>query len=569
MVVSKDILKFGYKTPEEWNAEIDALHDELSGFISEMEEKGMDAEREKASLWFAEQYQSFANWDEQNWALNEKMFATITYHPNGKTSGDLASDLPEFERSEICLMLEDSIADAKAVLDGSLVRKDTNMFDWTNVEHIEGNFVSEGRPVFIHDYFSKPLDITNDNTDMFNAYLGALDKPVAISANLITDKEGTVNQTLVDNITKRPADNVGYMMLWHSDLPKFITEDTEINSGLWDGKSNFTAYDINNPVVRDLWEKSLAAIIPQVAGEKYTTLGYCISNEPHWFLDQSHWGVIKNADGTLGFSDYAHEEFVKWLTEKYGDVKAMNENWATEFASFSEATRGVVPLDATKYRGTAVWYDVCTFNMDRAYEWLSFLNDTLVKYDPDGKTHLKIMPDLFIQENRTHGVNLEDLTAMTGIIGNDAKTRKVNFKTTGDSDAWTENFAYMWDEIGFAYDFMASVSPDKAHVNSEGHFLSTAAYRDLYMTPEYVRSTFWFATIMGMDASMNWFWGRNPDGSIENRLQVTDNPGLLQSYPASTAQQPRVANELSATMMDLNAYSEEIVQFQERKESSE
>ena len=33
------------------------------------------------------------------------------------------------------------------------------------------------------------------------------------------------------------------------------------------------------------------------------------------------------------------------------------------------------------------------------------------------------MPDLWVESNRTHGIDLEAMTDMTGMIGNDAKIR--------------------------------------------------------------------------------------------------------------------------------------------------
>ena len=126
------------------------------------------------------------------------------------------------------------------------------------------------------------------------------------------------------------------------------------------------------------------------------------------------------------------------------------------------------------------------------------------------------MPDLWVESNRTHGIDLEAMTDMTGMIGNDAKIRGKNFKA-GSDESWSDSYAYYWKEM-MSYDFMSSVSPNKSNINTESHFLSTTQFRDLYMTPEYVNSTYWLATLLGMDANLTWFWGREPDGSVESRL---------------------------------------------------
>ncbi len=560
-IINKEVYKFGAKTPEALNAEIDEKTAILEGLISEAEALNLDAEREKSTVWFANEFQKFANWDEQNMDQNERMFGTITYNPNGKTAEDLAKELPEFERTEIIKMLDTSIDDINQVISGDIVRASVNMFDWTGITHEGSNFYDEsGAPVFLHDYFSKPLTTTTDDELMYNHYLGAIDKPVAIAPNLITSADGSVDTTRENLILDRPIDNAGYMMLWHDPVPTFLQNE----DGIKDGISNFTKYDINSDEIRDNWTTVLDTIIPQTQGENYTVAGYCIANEPHWFLEEGHWATIKKADGSEGFSQNAHDELSAWVEAKYQTVYAMNETYGTNYASFDDMSQDAVPLDPA-IEGTPMWYDVCKFNMDRATEWLTFLNDEVVKNNPDADTHLKIMPDLFVEGNRTHGINFEELTKMAGMIGDDAKIRKENFKATGVSEDWNEDYSYYFKEVGIGYDFMTSVSPEKAHVNSEVHFLSTTSYRDLYMTPEYVRSTYWLATILGMDAGFTWFWGRETDGSIEKRLMETSLEGLLQSYPASVAQQPRVANELSVTMMDLNAHSEEIVKFQEQE----
>ncbi|MFI3254107.1 MAG: hypothetical protein R3Y63_07180 [Eubacteriales bacterium] len=114
------------------------------------------------------------------------------------------------------------------------------------------------------------------------------------------------------------------------------------------------------------------------------------------------------------------------------------------------------------------------------------------------------------------------------------------------------------------YDFTSSVAPEKGRLNSEGHFLSTTQYRDLEMTAEYVESTIWLGTVLGMDANLHWYWSRNPDGSLDEHMtQVGHESGLSNAFPGSVSSQPRVVNAVSQTMMDLNAYSDIFLNFQE------
>lgn len=86
------------------------------------------------------------------------------------------------------------------------------------------------------------------------------------------------------------------------------------------------------------------------------------------------------------------------------------------------------------------------------------------------------------------------------------------------------------------------------------------------MTPEYVNSTYWLATLLGMDANLTWFWGREPDGSVESRLIGDSGMNALgEAYAASVAQQPRVANQVYQTMTDINTFASEVTEIQEQK----
>ncbi|WP_214625737.1 S-layer homology domain-containing protein [Paenibacillus agaridevorans] len=562
-IVSKSILKYGALSAAELKARIQSKISELEALILKAQARQLDTEREKGAVWFAKEYDKYADWDEKNIDVNKKMFGVIpSYSPGGRSPEELALELPEFQRTEVIALLDTSIAELTAVLDGTVVRRPVRLVDWDGIELQGSNFYSEGKPVFLHDYFSKPLDVSKDNATLYNDYLGKIDVPKSINPSFVSDENGTPTADKYGDLQNRPSNNMGYTILWHDPSPAWAT--SKHGETLRDGITTFTKYDINHPEIRSIWSNVLKQTGPITSGKPYTELGYLLANEPHWFLEKGHWATPKKVNGQEGISDIALQQFASWLQERHQTISDLNALWGTSYASFDVASRSVIPLDK-KYKGTPIGYDVSLFNMERGTEWLRFLHEQVKKNDPEANTHIKIMPDLFVEDNRTHGIDFEKLTEMVDIIGDDAKTRKENFKSTGQAEDWKEHYSYMWKELAMSYDFMSSVSPEKAHINSEVHFLSTVAYRDLYMKPEYVRNTYWLATLLGMDAGFTWFWGRNPDGSIENRLMTTSVQGLLESYPGTVAQQPRVANELSKTMMDLNAFSEEIVKFQEQR----
>ena len=206
-----------------------------------------------------------------------------------------------------------------------------------------------------------------------------------------------------------------------------------------------------------------------------------------------------------------------------------------------------------------MWYDWSYFNMYRVTNWYAFLKEEIEKHDKEAKVHLKIMPNLWSENKRVHGIDLEALTDMSGIIGNDSGA--ANNHMWGKKEEWEDHYAFDWRELCMAFDFMKSVSPNKVNFNSELHYLSTVKSRDLYQDPAYARATFWLAHMYGMTASQIWYWPREANGAISKK--ATKDMG----YAGSNNQQPRITNEVAMTLIDLNANSEEIMAMQRQRKA--
>jgi beta-galactosidase len=525
---------------------------ELNALITQAKGSGHDTTREESAAWMAGEFLKYADWDAANVAKNKVQFERVRmFQANAQ---QLANNLPDFERNEVIKMLDKAKAELTQVISGAITRRAVPKVNWSSITIQNDQFMSNGKPVFLYDYFSKPLHVPTSDPTLYNDYLGKLDHPKAISPIFALDEAGTIDQTKMSDLQNRPTNTAGYTMLWHDPLPQWAM--TKYGPEILKGQSFFTKYDIDHPQVREIWKDVFKGTIPTTAGQNYTKLGYILANEPHWFTAKGHWAAIANV------STYTMSKFRAWLATKHGTIAKLNSLWGTSYTTFSQVNL-TIPLDLS-YKNTPIWYDWSRFNMDRGTEWLTFLHDEIKKYDPAARTQLKIMPDLFVEGGRDHGIDFEALTELTEMIGDDAKIRKRNMNSSGP-ESWEFKYAYYWEEMAMSYDFMDSVSPNKPHFNSEVHLLSTTQYRDLYMKPEYVRSTYWQTTVHGLNGGLTWFWGRNPDGSIEDRLQNASG-GLGESYAGSAAQQPQVAQELTKTMMDLNAFSNEIVKFQrERK----
>ena len=518
----------------------------LNSLIIEAKSKGLDVQREELAVWMSKTFLGYAAWDEKNIEPNVYQFRAWPAYK--KDAEKMAAELAEFERDEVNKMLDTAIEELQGVISGKYVRRPVPSIDWESIK-VKGNqFVSGNRPVYINDYFTKP-------DFMVNEYCGKVDR-VSLALPSIKNENGDLSYMGVEKIAKYPSKYSGYVLLLHGVAPKWALD---IDPDLGIGSRYFTKYDIDNPNIRRFWETTFKSTIPLMKGKAYTDMGYILSNEPHWFSMQKTW-----ATGVI--SKYTMEKFRVWLKNKHGNIAHLNKLWNTSFSSFDEV-EFQVPF-AVNLKGKPAGYDWMSFNMDRVTEWFKFLDSGIKKYDSDAKTHLKIMPHLFSDDKIDHGIDMEALTKLSDIIGNDAKIVKKQWNRRKEKEYWEGVYSFDWKEVTMTYDFCRSVSPNKPNVNSESHYLSSSQYRNLYMTPDFVRSAYWLATLHGMNVNYTWFWAREKDGAIRKDLMNYRGPdnAMNNAYAASVVQQPRVANEVAKTMMDLNAFSSEIAAMQSLKQ---
>jgi beta-galactosidase len=503
----------------------------LNALIKQSEKKGIDVTKEKMTVRTAEVFLEYANWDEKNVEENIDYFnKTRAFKEQAQK---YAKELPNYERQEVIVMLEEAINNIKLVNSGTIIRKPVPKIDWSNLT-IQGNqIINNGKPVFLSDYTWKP------HTKALTEYFGNLDG-VFFTPSYVTNEKGAMKLNILNAIKNKPDGNFGTVFLNHKGVPKWAKEtypDIEI------GKRLYTEYDIDNPGARFIQSSILSKAAPYMADKKYSELGYLLTNEPHWNTVADTW-----ATGTV--SKYTKEKFKTWLSKKHAAIKDLNALWNSDFISFENITIEI-PMQGN-LRGTPIWYDWMAFNMDRVTEWFTFLQDEIHKHDPNANTHIKVMPNLWSENKVDHGLDFEALVNLTTVIGNDAGSH--NSLMWGKKEDWEDHYSFSWREMCMSYDFFKSVAPNKINYNSEVHYLSTVRFRDLYLKPSYARSVYWLAHLQGMNAGQTWFWPRLEDGSIKK--------GAGNGYAGSNNQQPRIINEVASTMMDLNANSEDITALQ-------
>lgn len=543
--------------------------EKLESLMDQAKSKSIDITREKTVLWFSKEFLKFADWDEANKPAIEKLFGYYVHYADNKAQ--MAEDLPDFERQKVIEILDKGINDLQKVLDGKIKRRPGVVADWENIEVKNGMLYSNGKPVFLHDYFSKTVGASLTDTLIYNDHLGAIhhggqrlyevdeDRP---SNPFLVKEDGTFDQKRLSYFDDIPDTNVGFLILWNSGMPQWIHHrEPEVAKG----RSLFTGFDVDNPLMREVWSKAIRKTGEVTKGKKVTQLGYILSNEPHWFSEKGHW--TQNFKEMNSISSYTLQKFRDWLSVKYdNNIEELNTNWESSFADFN-AVEIEIPIDKAT-RGTPIWYDWCRYNMDRGIDWFTFLQNELHKANPDADTHVKIMSKTFTDDYRSHGIDLEALTELTTMIGDDAKAFGGRALTKDKPEKWEAKYAYYWDQLTVFYDFLESVGPDKVHINSETHFISASHWRDLNTSPDYIRSCFWLATLHGMDAGISWFWARDADGSPEDRLEGEldfFDPALAGSYAGSANMQPQTVNEVAQVMMDMNAFSEEIMALRNQR----
>ena len=511
----------------------------LNSLISKAEKKGIDVLKEKTTVRTAEIFLKYANWDEKNIDKNTSFFEHVPIYK--KEASKYAEDLPDFERNDVVKMLDEATSYVQLLIDKKAFRKPSPHVDWTKVTVDNDQLTFNNRPVFLADYTWKPkvkeLTEYHGNQDGF-----------FLTPTYVVKEDGTVNPSKIKELKEKGTGSLGFIFLNHKSVPKWSTDKFGKDFSM--REDTYTAYDIDNPGARYIQSALLDKIVPFTAGKNYSKLGYMLCNEPHFFTQKSG-DKLAWASGPV--SNFTKDKFKEWLKNKHQSISTLNKLWGTNYTDFNEITIEI-PID-TKLKGTPKWYDWTLFNMYRVTEWYAFLKAEILKNDSNGKVHLKIMPNLWTENERVHGIDLEALTDMSGIIGNDSGAE--HMRMWGPEYEWEKHYAFEWRELCMGYDFMKSVSPNKINFNSELHYLSTNRSRNLTMEPAYARATFWLAHIYGMTASQIWFWPRKEDGSI---VKLSE-----KGYAGSNNHQPRITNEVAMTMIDLNAYSEEIMAMQRQR----
>ncbi len=491
--------------------------DKLEQLIERAENKNIQAHKEKMTVRTAEVFLKFAEWDEANVLWNTEAFKKVARYKDN--AAEIANNLAKFERTEVIIMLNEAIETLTSILNENIKRPLTPEVDWSKVT-LEGDQLTyNNRPVFLTDYTWKPK--TSKLTEFHGNQGGYYFDP-----NFISNARGKINPFKIKQLEASLNDNIGFVFLGNKRVPDWAED--KYGPGFKMREDTYTGYDIDNPGAREMMGYLLEGVVPLMSGTKDSELGYMLCNEPHFYTTKTG----KKLDWASGpVSEYTFGKFRVWLREKHKSIAELNQLWDTNFTSFNNVVIDI-PID-NSLQGTPMWYDWQFFNNYRVTEWYQWLKGAFRENDLSAKIHLKVMPNLWTNNKRGHGLNMEDLNILSDILGNDFGAE--NSYMWGGPKQWEEKYSFDWRELCMGSDFFKSVGPDKIMYNTELHFLSKGGFREI------------------------WYWSRNADGS-PNSKALNGN-----GYAGSLVQQPRIVNEVHSTMMDLNSYAEYITAMQRQR----
>jgi len=514
---------------------------ELENLISQAEANSFDATKEKTTINTAKLFLKYANWDARNKNLNKTYFDRIPSFKNNSTN--LANDLPNFERREVIKILDKAISNINGLISGEIKRARMPNINWARLKFQGDQLMNGGIPFFLNDYNFRTEDDNLSRT--YGNMSGIYISPTHIS------ESGQLAGYIRNNITGKSQATVGDVFLEHNNIPGWAKSKYSQNTGdrnFEAGKRSFVGFDIDNPGAKEMYKLLLDAVVPLLKNKTYSQMGISLCNEPSFFTQTDTWNT-----GNVSF--YTKKKFSDWLIEKHGSVANVNRVWTSRTVNNVSDLRINLPINKN-LQGKPIWYDWLTFNQKRVTDWFTFLHNRVKRGNSGIKTHIKNMPWLWVENQKDHGIDMEALTMLTDVIGNDLGSNNSNI--FGNRKNWQDHYAFDWEELCMATDFFKSVSPNKPVFNTEVHYLSTVNFRDLKLKPEYARMTYWLSYLQGTNAGNSWVWGRNKDGSPKDYF-INVAP---KDYPGIVTQQPQILDEVTTTLIDLNSHSKDIAALQ-------
>ncbi|HPA47827.1 MAG TPA: beta-galactosidase [bacterium] len=257
----------------------------------------------------------------------------------------------------------------------------------------------------------------------------------------------------------------------------------------------FMGYDIDHPVAREIIEKFLRAVVPEMA--RYKSLhSFCLSNEPEY----------------VSRTEVSAKLFHEWLRNRHGSIEKLNALYGTYYDRFEDVPQ------ATREFCDPAFVDWCEFNQERFCGWHKWMADIIHECAPDIPVHAKSMAHSWRGwEQFELGVNHEEFAHIGRVTGNDCfaqPTRERDYP-----------YAQHWIVQAMHYGFQRGVAPDQPIFNTENHLIPDDIA--VFTPGEHIYTALWEGAIQGLGASTIWVWQRGEGKSLFDNILTR--PGCVEA----------------------------------------
>ena len=232
--------------------------DGLKALTAQAGERGIDTARERVTIITAEQFLRFADWDSRH--SKELRKALEAWWPMKDRGDELGRELPGIELREVTLIVDAAIRELKAVLERPASRRTAPTVDHSSLEIIDGYFHFDGRPTFPSTFVWMPRDAS-----LIEAYGDINDAYISPGHKRSRDR-----RTVVSYQPDGTYESMGRVFFGHGRMPEWARQ---AYPGIENGRRHFTAYDIDHPGTRKVWQALLRDTVPQFAGRKVSQAG--------------------------------------------------------------------------------------------------------------------------------------------------------------------------------------------------------------------------------------------------------------------------------------------------------
>ena len=316
--------------------------------------------------------------------------------------------------------------------------------------------------------------------------------------------------------------------------PNFTTSDDSANTipGHFTGNINYSTER-----VREVTEYFLKNLLEEIKDEPALN-SLIMGNEPGYC--------------TLGNAEFYEPVFREYLKAVYNnDINALNENYKSGYKSFDDITFDDVKggdkqnwltfgIDLSKYEPTPIFYDWVEFNYSVYEDWATFLYNTVKKYAPNVKLHIKQLAgtwrynhDYFRQWLR-NGVNAERLAGVTDFNGCDAQGILNN-------EEQSISTKMRW------YDYLTSIK-DTVIFNSEDHSVPDNSDNLNPSVATWMGATTWLGAVHGCTMNTTWVWANS---YTKNGLY-----GSVMVRPDAASAQARASLDLNRLGFEVKAITD-------------